>query len=143
MKEWLTLNEALSYCSKYGKELTRAGLKHLALVNRFVRKAKDDYHNEYNIKGLKKIIKKSKPRKGYININDVVKEFKIDFGKAYRIIYKYKIKTKRFGLSNIIYFKRKDFIDAKEKHNNKKKSNKQRDKRNNNEKAKKKDTRKK
>jgi excisionase family DNA binding protein len=108
MKEWINLSRALTICKDRGLSVTASGLSYAGKQHGFIRKADDNFHDEYDINGLTQYINESleDPPPGWITIREAAEMAGLSLRPIYKRIKAGALTAKRFGRDHLYYVKK-------------------------------------
>lgn len=107
-EEWIDVSRALTICENRGLSVTASGLSYAGNKHGFIRKADDNFHDEYNIKGLDQYIDESLKEipPGWITIREAAEIVGLSLKSVYKRIKSGLLAAKRFGRDHLYYVKK-------------------------------------
>lgn len=115
--EWLSLQEALTFCEAHGRIITQNGLIYSGKELNFVRKNVDGYHWEYEKRGLLMYLRTAFVPDGWISVEKFAFKVNDNVNTVYYILRKYHLKHKKYGsLKGIIHVKERTAFAAYRKY---------------------------
>lgn len=111
----MQIKNILEKCAEHGHPMTRMGIYVAGKKYGFINKKEGSFYYDFDkdkfiewLSAADKIIPEH-----YLKVKELSEKYKIDVGKVYRLIYKFKIKTQNYGIGKgHIYVNEIEFENA-------------------------------